>query len=408
MRNDFSKELNRLLWGDFKDAYRGYSSQAFVIWCFLKYCLDKNICEPTKEGFENLSNIKSDFYNHRIDAEKIDIWFTGIDKEYNQNDLLSRFASFFKDGVKYHDSIISVISRFDFAANPEETMELVKSGLYFFQSSLAGRYSSSTTSMGISKIAAGILNVDEKDIFMDFCVGSGLSTLEIVKDKNTEIRVADINVEARALALMLFIMNGYKNFTIESFENQKSYKVTKLFSDLPVIPDGEKISAATKYHAEFLIRAKNALDENGVAVLVVPGKYLFSSMDAIRYSRDVLLVEQCLDSVIALPFTFEGTSLTANLIVLRKNASRPLFIDASRFNTTFADIDSIVSLYKDREEVNGVSKIVSKEDILANGTSFSPARYAMKVVVVDVDKELEETQKQLDEAMNRLNHLLNK
>ena len=102
MRQDFSKELNRLLWGDFKDAYRGYSSQAFVIWCFLKCCLDRNICEPTREGFENLSNIKSDFYNHRIDAEKIDVWFTGIDRLYNQDNLLSRMSSFFKEGTKYH------------------------------------------------------------------------------------------------------------------------------------------------------------------------------------------------------------------------------------------------------------------------------------------------------------------
>ena len=408
MRQDFSKELNRLLWGDFKDAYRGYSSQAFVIWCFLKCCLDRNICEPTREGFENLSNIKSDFYNHRIDAEKIDVWFTGIDRLYNQDNLLSRMSSFFKEGTKYHDSIIEVISRLDFVENSDETMELVKSSLYFFQSSLAGRYASSSTSLGISKLASAILDVKKDDVFVDFCVGSGLSTVEIVKDKETRINVEDISPDARVVSFMMFVMNGFKNFSVSNFGYSDNVVATKLFSDLPVVPDGEKVSVSTKYHADFLLKAKKELAAGGLAVLVVPGKYLFSSVDAIRYSRDILVVEQYLDAVIALPFTFEGTSLTANLVILRNGSTNPLFIDASRFNTSFADIDEIVSIYRKREEINGVSKIADRDMLFANGTSFAPARYAIKEVAVDVDKELLETQEKLDKALEKLNALLNK
>lgn len=411
MKADFSKEMNRMLWADFREAYRGYSTQAFIIWCFLKCCLDRNLCEQTKEGYENLSNIKSDFYNRKIDAGKIEILFNGVDKQYKQERMCSRFAAFFKEGINYQENIINVISRFDFSNESEEAIELVKSGIYFLQTSVAGRYVAETTNQGISRIASEILKVTDNDIYGDFCSGIGLSTLEIVNNKKTRISVSDINPDARSLSFMLFVMNNFANFDISDFQEEKERYVTKLFSDLPVIPVGEneKISASTKYHADFLIKAKNMIARGGKAILVVPGKYLFSSMDAIRYSRDVLIIEKYLDSVIALPFTFEGTSLTANLIILDKNPNKTtLFVDASRFNASTKDIDRIVEIYEKRLEINGVSKLVDSEEIMHQGTSFVPARYTIEVVARDIDKELEETQRKLDLALEHLNALLKK
>lgn len=205
-------------------------------------------------------------------------------------------------------------------------------------------------------------------------------------------------------------MFGYKNIKVSDFDPSSKEKATKLFADLPILPDmvNEKMSASTKYHADFLIKAKNMIDAEGKAVLVVPGKYLFSAVDAVRYSRDVLVIEECLDAVIALPYTFEGTAALANLVVLRKGVKNPIFVDASKFESNSDGIEQIVDIYNSRKEINGVSKVLSKDEILAQGTSFSPARYTIKETTINVEKELEETEEKLNAALAHLNELMNK
>lgn len=410
MKADLSRVLNRALINEFKTAYRGSMVQSFVIWCFLKYCLDTKLCKDTKEGLDNITNVLTDFYSKTIDANHIEKLFTDIDEMYGQDRLLSRMSSFFREETKFHEDIIDVISQLNFKANLEETLDLIKASIYNLQNNLGGRYTFGGTSIGISRTASLLLKVEKKDSFADFCCGTGLSTLEIVKDLNTRVELSDISPDARATSLMVLIMFGYKNIRISDFEPGNKEKASKVFADLPILPDmvNEKMSASTKYHADFLIKAKNMIETEGKAVLVVPGKYLFSAVDAVRYSRDVLVIEEYLDAVISLPYTFEGTAALANLIVLKKGTKNPIFIDASKFESNSNGIEQIVDIYNNRTEVNGVSKVLSKDEILAQGTSFSPARYTIKETTVNVDKELEETEEKLNVALAHLNELMNK
>ena len=410
MKADLYRVLNRTLTNEFKTAYRSSTVQSFVIWCFLKYCLDNKLCLDTKEGLDNLANILTDFYSRTVDANRVERLFADVDEIYGQDRLITRMSSFFREETKFHEDIINVIAQLNFKTNLEETLDLVKSSIYNLQNNLGGRYTFGGTSLGISKTASLLLNVEEKDTFADFCCGTGLSTLEIVKDLNTRVELSDINPDARATSLMVLIMFGYKNIKVGEFKPDSKEKATKLFADLPILPEmvNEKMSASTKYHADFLIKAKNMIEAEGKAVLVVPGKYLFSAVDAVRYSRDVLVIEECLDAVIALPYTFEGTAALANLVVLKKGVKNPIFVDASKFESNSNGIDQIVDIYNSRKEVNGISKVLSKDEILAQGTSFSPARYTIKETTVNVDKELEETEEKLNAALAHLNELMNK
>lgn len=410
MKTDLYRVLNRALTNEFKTAYRGSTVQSFVIWCFLKYCLDNKLCKDTKEGLDNLANILTDFYSKTVDANRVEKLFADVDEMYGQDRAISRMSSFFREETKFHEDIINVIAQLNFKTNLEETLDLIKASIHNLQNNLGGRYAFGGTNLGISKTASLLLNVEKKDTFADFCCGTGLSTLEIVKDLNTRIELSDINPDARATSLMVLIMFGYKNIKVSDFDPSSKEKATKLFADLPILPDmvNEKMSASTKYHADFLIKAKNMIDAEGKAVLVVPGKYLFSAVDAVRYSRDVLVIEECLDAVIALPYTFEGTAALANLVVLRKGVKNPIFVDASKFESNSDGIEQIVDIYNSRKEINGVSKVLSKDEILAQGTSFSPARYTIKETTINVEKELEETEEKLNAALAHLNELMNK
>ena len=410
MKTDLYRVLNRFLTSEFKTAYRGSTVQSFVIWCFLKYCLDNKICKDTKEGLDNLANILTDFYSKTIDANRVEELFADVDEIYGQDRFISRMSSFFREETKFHEDIINVIAQLNFKTNLEETLDLVNASIYNLQNNLGGRYTFGGTSLGISKIASLLLDVKEKDLFADFCCGTGLSTLEIVKDLNTRVELSDISPDARATSLMVLIMFGYKNIKVSEFEPDSKGKATKLFADLPILPDmvNEKMSASTKYHADFLIKAKNMIEAEGRAVLVVPGKYLFSAVDAVRHSRDVLVIEEYLDAVIALPYTFEGTAALANLVVLKKGVKNPIFVDASKFESNSNGIEQIVNIYNSRKEINGVSKILSKDEILTQGTSFSPARYTIKETTINVEKELEETKEKLNVALAHLNELMNK
>ena len=393
----------------FRTVYRNQSIHAFIVWCFLKYCLDLKMCNNTPESLSNYADLLADFYNSRIDASKVEKMFIDVEAKYSLNGSLSRAASFFREETSFIKDIIKVVSQFDFKNDLETLLPGIRALINFLVPRWSGRNTMGLTNLNVSRIASSILNVQPDDLFVDFCSGTGLSTLEVVDDSNTQVVLADINPDARTLSAMVLIMFQYKNFEIRSFYDlENNIKVSKLFSDLPIIinnfdPDG---TVSMGNHANFLFKAKKMLKDDGVAVLTVPGKYLFSASDSIRYSRDVLIKEKYLDAVITLPFTYEGTTVKTNLIVLKKNSEKPLFIDASKITANDEGMDAILEIYSNRQEINGLSKCLTGEQILKEGTSFSPARYTIKEEYFDIDEELNKTETKLKEAIAHLRGLI--
>jgi type I restriction enzyme M protein len=152
---------------------------------------------------------------------------------------------------------------------------------------------------------------------------------------------------------------------------------------------------------------KSMAPKTGRMAVVLPHGALFR-MGAEGRIRQKLLGMDVVDSVIGLgPNLFYGTSLAACILVLRQRRTierrkKVLVIDASReFKTGRAQnellpthVERIYGWYHDYKDVEGIARVVTLDDIAANGYNLNIPRYVEPPVERDVMT--------LDDAMQRL------
>ena len=136
--------------------------------------------------------------------------------------------------------------------------------------------------------------------------------------------------------------------------------------------------------------------------------------------RQSLLELGAIDTVIGLPANiFFNTSIPTTVIILKKNRDTKdvFFIDASNEFTkvknqnTLEDehIQKILDTYTAREDVEKYAHLASFEEIMENDYNLNIPRYVDTFeeeepisLIIDVSKELEETQQSLAQAHSEL------
>lgn len=271
----------------------------------------------------------------------------------------------------------------------------------------------SVTPLGISQLAKELLEVDKNDTFVDFVSGSGLSTLTIVDDTETKIINSEINSECAAIVAMLYIMADYKNISIIVENSLVNYKTDepiadKMFIDAPlnlkILVEDKNISSSYLSVEKTITMLK----EHGVALVVVPGSTLFGMSKMQIDQRERLLNKKWLKAVIALPSCFYSTGIGVNLLIISKTLNeKVLFINATnnllfefvtkeRRTTVLTEegIHKIVQVYRNNEEILGLSKLCTMEEIVRMDSDLTPARYIQieekqdDITLEDVEKEL--------------------
>lgn len=274
-----------------------------------------------------------------------------------------------------------------------------------------------TTPKSISSLMVELVN-DVKGIIYDPTVGSGSFLLEAWKnrDNNSEgLFGQELNVSTWSLCHMNLLLHGIENFSLKLgnviseplVEDGNLKKFDKVIMHPPFsLRDwgrelaGDDVFGRFRYgvpgrnHSDlaFLQIAISSLNENGKAAILIPYGSLFrSGMEEII--RMNLVNEDLIETIIGLPDNIlQGTGIGSCILIVNKNKTRERknkiqFINATeRFETINRqnyvreeDVNWILSLYANKEETEGVSRLVDSKEIEANSYNLNPSRYFMKI-----------------------------
>lgn len=324
-----------------------------------------------------------------------------------------------KEGFELPDKII------DLYKNDKQKLENIASELYqkidesdkdndlfleYFQSEHSERKSlkQDYTPNEISKLIYKLIKRDGKISILDFCAGTGsLSIPWLIDGKDRTIEFREYSKRSIAFLLLNLLIRNVNAvikqmdvLTDECFQileigivSKIDYKFDVIISNPPYSQSWNPVSLInelkpppkSKADYAFVIRGLESLKEDGTMVMVLPHGVLFRGQ-AEGEIRKYLLRENYIDAIIGLPeHMFQNTGVPVCLVIFRKNRSEKnvLFIDASKefikvnkFNKLEEKhIEKIVSVYKNRLEVEKYSHIATYEEIEKNEFNLNIPRY---------------------------------
>lgn len=181
------------------------------------------------------------------------------------------------------------------------------------------------------------------------------------------------------------------------------------FSNFGVLAPKSKADFAFLLHGYYHLK-----QSTGVMAIVLPHGVLFRG-NAEGKIRQRLLEDGAIDTVIGMPANiFFNTSIPTTIIILKKNRidRDVLFIDASKEfnkgknqNTMTADhIQTILSTYIDRRDIDKYSHLASFEEIKENGYNLNIPRYVdtfeeeEPIDLVELSKEMSQLNVDIKQA----------
>ena len=148
------------------------------------------------------------------------------------------------------------------------------------------------------------------------------------------------------------------------------------------------LAPKSKADFAFIMHSLSWLATNGTASIVCfPG--IFYRSGAEQKIRRYLIDNNFVDCIIQLPDNlFFGTSIATCIMVLKKNKkdNNTLFIDATKEcikitnnnQLTEENINNIIKIFKNREDVEYIAKLVSNKEISENDYNLSVSTYVEK------------------------------
>lgn len=279
------------------------------------------------------------------------------------------------------------------------------------------------TNPTVAAIAEKILSVKDGEIFTDFMSGTGLSTEIITKDaENAIIHLYDNSPYSFAFSALYLFLCGRKGDVcyMDSLSSENLFsgeKSDKIF----LSPERGRTLTPVKWRDLSLnelsllssIKAVNLLKESGKAVLGVTSNFAFGTKFSAEDVRKYLVENNYISSLILLPKMYSDTSIPPLLVVISKSTDHDiLMMDLtekekdekwfySKKNVEGLSIseDAILEtarIERERDEVKGISRIVSKDEIRKNSYNLLPTLY--------IEKERRNYRKveEIDEEINKV------
>lgn len=267
------------------------------------------------------------------------------------------------------------------------------------------RVAEAVSSTTIAELLRVVLSVQDGDRFYDGTIGCGISALRCVRDADASIRGMDLNVSALQIATLYTILSGKKKFEFKAGDftlEQSNEKYHKIAMDIPFGVKtgdyiGEQIVICNKWlggaqgrDLDILMVGKvlEVLEEEGRAAIVVPNSFLFRISKANKIIRESILEKKMLKAVISLPALHFETGARSSILLLEKNEDKILFVDMDSDEMAFFQKQrrevpilteegkqKLLYILETREEVEGVSSLVSVQQLRENEFNFSPIRY---------------------------------
>lgn len=265
------------------------------------------------------------------------------------------------------------------------------------------------TPRSIINTVAGIAALDPKNpangtrkhlaSALDFACGPGsllLNTRKHILSKGGtvgKIFGQELNYSIHTLTRINFLLHDLKLQEFETYRkdalvvHDDSFRGIDLITTcLPFLNRVPGTQISTETDLTFLLHKLNYLNDDGVAVAVLPPSVLFMS-GANLSSREKLLKNNYVDAVIGLPAElFYSINAPMCILVLKKNrqAEDILFINARehykrnrqrRNYMTDAQVALVIDTYQHRKEIDGFSRRVELKEIEAQRWLLQVSRF---------------------------------
>lgn len=187
----------------------------------------------------------------------------------------------------------------------------------------------------------------------------------------------------------------------ETITNNAFLNKERFFAGVPNVPNKSKDSMAI--YLCFLQHILYILKKNGKAAVVVPTGFLTASSGIAQNIKKRIIEKGWLRGVVSMPsniFANTGTNVSVIFIDKGNTHKDAILIDASKLGEKIKidgnqktqlrdfEIDQIVSTFKNKEDVDDFSKVVSFEDITKKKYSFSAGQYFdIKIEYIDITEE---------------------
>lgn len=188
----------------------------------------------------------------------------------------------------------------------------------------------------------------------------------------------------------------------------------RFFAGIPKIPKAKKESMAI--YLLFIQHIMHSLSDSGKAAIVVPTGFITAQSGIEKKIRERLITNGWLRGVVSMPSNiFASTGTNVSVLFLDKKAGNEhiVLMDASKFGEsikegknqrtvlTSEEEAKIVSTFNNKEAVEDLSVVVTKEEIIAKNYSFSAGQYfEVKIEYVDITPE--EFQQKMNDFETRL------
>lgn len=446
---------NKLSNWTYYNAIRGRSQVVIVYLLFLKYLSDvqsviqeDNIITLLIKSFKQNKEFSNDLAYTFI-LEK-------LSNENEEENVVLKFAQeikFEEMPMEFLD-ILNEILKFDFK-NECDKKEIVYSLIMIFSSLYAGhtfKDEINHNSMSLILSAAELLSVESDMEIYDFSCGVG-TLLAMSAQNGCKIYGQEKDMDKAIIAFVLLSMAGVKNPTIEVgdvLQNpMTSHLSGKLFDRIisaPPINDKNIIAQKLikmEYRDEFLfgnsfsesgawIYARHVIEKlkaDGKGILIAPISIL-SREGITRDDRTRLAERGSIEAIIQLPSGITTSAIRQCIIILRKgqedyrNDWNILLVDLSsskgkcyfeldNCNPNFKGINykKLAAFISRKEEMDGISRIVSLKEMNSTEMNFTPAIYLRTISEMIQQREritdMIEIQKELMEQYHKTENELN-
>ncbi|MBU5427857.1 type I restriction-modification system subunit M [Tissierella pigra] len=420
--------------------------------------LFENVVKTSKTN-ENLNTDLANIFR-RIEASAIGFSSEGdIKGLFDDLDMTSnRLGGTVAEKNKRLADILIGISEINFGKFAENDIDAFGDAYEYLISNYASNAGKSGgeffTPQTVSKLLARIVmeGKDKINKVYDPACGSGSLLLQMKKQFEKHIIGEgffgqEINMTTFNLARMnMFLHNiNYNYFSIrrgdtllnplhkdekpfDAIVSNPPYSIKWIGDDDPTLINDERFAPAGKLAPKskadfaFIMHSLNYLSSRGTAAIVCfPG--IFYRSGAEKTIRKYLVDNNFVDCVISLPSNlFFGTSIATNILVLAKNKkeNKTLFIDASseykkETNNnvlTEANIEKIVSAFRDKKVQEHFTRLVDNGEIAENDYNLSVSNYVEKkdtrekIDIAKLNAEITETVIRIDELRAAIDEIV--
>lgn len=191
----------------------------------------------------------------------------------------------------------------------------------------------------------------------------------------------------------------------------------RFFAGIPNVPKAKKESMAI--YLLFIQHIMHSLNDNGKAAIVVPTGFITAQSGIEKKIRERLIDKGWLRGVVSMPsniFASTGTNVSVIFIDKKADSEHIVLMDASKLGETVKEGKNqrtvltreeeahIVETFNNKEVVEDLSIIVTKEQIKEKNYSFSAGQYfEVKIEYIDITAgEFQEKMRGFEERLNAL------